>query len=281
MSTQAEIPSGNGGRPTFLLGTHQPGWLETAGVPLFVSDRRLRKRKTLPRAAAPWALDSGGFTELKDYGTWTVSPEDYVARVRRYRDQVGRMTWCAPQDWMCEPIVIAGGWMNGQFFVGTHLSVIEHQRRTVDNFRELRELAPDLPFAPVVQGFTKDEYLACVDLYEAAGVDLADHPLVGLGSVCRRQGTAEAHEIIGSLRERGLTRLHGFGVKKLGLARYGDLLVSADSLAWSFDARRGPIRLDGCTAHKNCANCLRYALIWRAGVVNPAEGQHSHGRGLR
>jgi hypothetical protein len=29
-------------------------------MPLFVCDRRLRGYKTLPRAAAPWALDSGG-----------------------------------------------------------------------------------------------------------------------------------------------------------------------------------------------------------------------------
>ena len=45
----------------FLLGTHQPGWLRTAGVPLLVSDRRL------PAAEVPWALDSGGFTELQKY----------------------------------------------------------------------------------------------------------------------------------------------------------------------------------------------------------------------
>jgi hypothetical protein len=34
----------------FLLGTHQPGWLGRASVPLFVSDRRLRVYKTLPVA---------------------------------------------------------------------------------------------------------------------------------------------------------------------------------------------------------------------------------------
>jgi hypothetical protein len=44
----------------FYLGTHQTGWLAKAGVPLFVSDRRLRKRVTLPRAIADWAEDSGG-----------------------------------------------------------------------------------------------------------------------------------------------------------------------------------------------------------------------------
>ncbi len=66
------------GGALFLLGTHQPGWLGrpeiAAGrVPLFVSDRRLRVYRQLPRAAAPWAADSGGFTELQKYGRWTVT----------------------------------------------------------------------------------------------------------------------------------------------------------------------------------------------------------------
>jgi len=263
-------------RALFLLGSHQPGWLATAGVPLFISDRRLRVFKTLPRAAAPWSLDSGGFTELQQFGAWTTSPHDYVARVRRYRDQIGRLMWAAPQDWMCEPAVIAGGRMGPLTFAGTGLSVAEHQRRTVDNFMQLRQLAPDLPFVPVIQGYTLTEYLACVDMYDAAGVDLAAYPVVGLGSVCRRQGTAEAHEIIAALHQRGITRLHGFGVKTLGLARYGHLLRSADSLAWSLDARRERKPLPGCTRHKNCANCLRYALRWRAGVIGTLPGTTGH-----
>ena len=62
----------------FLLGTHQPGWLTRAGVPLMVSDRRLRAYKRLPESSAPWALDSGGFTELQQYGRWTVTAADYA-----------------------------------------------------------------------------------------------------------------------------------------------------------------------------------------------------------
>jgi hypothetical protein len=260
----------------FLLGTHQPGWLGRAGVPLFVSDRRLRVYRHLPRAAGSWALDSGGFTELQQYGEWTVTPAGYAARVRRYRDQIGALMWAAPQDWMCEPIVIAGGQAGRLTFAGTGLTVAEHQQRTITSLLELRDLAPDLWWLPVLQGYTTAEYLACADLYTAAGIDLATEPLVGLGSVCRRQATTEAHQIITALHARGITRLHGFGVKILGLRRYGHLLASADSLAWSEDARRKKRPMPGCPAHqpscpprcrahhKNCANCLRYALAWRA-----------------
>ena len=47
-------PGANTGCPVFFLGTHQPGWLTTAPVPPFISDRRLRCYKTLPRAQRPW-----------------------------------------------------------------------------------------------------------------------------------------------------------------------------------------------------------------------------------
>ncbi|MFQ6226667.1 hypothetical protein [Nocardia sp. NPDC002869] len=242
-------------RMRFYLGAHHPGWLAKAGVPLFVSDRTLRSYKTLPRAIAPWALDSGGFTELSTHGTWSAgpSPREYVARVRRYATEVGHLQWAAPQDWMCEPFITAK----------TGLSVAAHQRRTVDNYRELRDLAPDQVFAPVLQGWELSDYLRCADLYAAAGVDLAGAPVVGVGSVCRRQGTRAAANIVSALTERipGV-RLHGFGIKTTGLRDYGQLLASADSMAWSYHARRRP-PLPGHTSHKNCANCLPYALGWR------------------
>jgi hypothetical protein len=257
---------------TFLLGTHQPGWLGHARVPLFVCDTRLRVYKTLPQAAAPWALDSGGFMMLKKHGRWTITPAEYVARVRRYRDDIGRLMWCAPQDWMCEPQIICGGRVGPDYYVGTHLSVQEHQHRTIDNLAQLREMAPDLPFIPVLQGYTLPEYERCADLYAAAGIDLTAEPLVGLGSVCRRQATREVHTIVTALHARGITRLHGFGVKTLGLARYGHLLTSADSLAWSLDARRLRRPSPWCTGHrtaKNCASCLPYALAWRTRNILP------------
>jgi hypothetical protein len=260
----------------FFLGSHQPGWLAKAGVPLFISDRRLKVYKTLPVAIAPWAADSGGFTELQQYGRWTVTPADYVARLRRYRDEVGRLLWAAPQDWMCEPAVISGGRMGPLTFAGTGLSVVEHQRRTVLNFVQLRDLAPDLPVIPVVQGWEPDDYLRCADMYwTLARIDLTGFPLVGLGSVCRRQGTACAGQIITRLHTAGITRLHGFGFKTQGLAEHGRTLASADSMAWSFDARARAKTLPGHLArHKNCANCLPYALQWRTRVLTAATDAH-------
>jgi hypothetical protein len=233
----------------FMLGTHHPGWLGRLTTPLFVSHRRLRKYKTLPRAQGTWALDSGGFTELSMHGRWVTTLVEYVEAVARYRDGVGGMLWAAPQDWMCEPVMLAK----------TGLTVREHQELTVTNSLNLVSVAPGLPFIPVLQGWAIDDYLTCLDLYRQAGVDLIDGRLVGVGSVCRRQATTEIADLIGELSDAGV-RMHGFGMKLAGLRHSGHLLDSADSMAWSFQARKS-LPLPG-HKHKNCANCIDYAVAW-------------------
>jgi hypothetical protein len=245
---------------TFYLGTHHPGWLKRLSIPLFISHRRLMGYRTLPVARGSWALDSGAFSDLAQYGRWTLAPEQYVAAVRRYRDEIGKLVWAAPQDWMCEPSIVAK----------TGLSVSEHQRQTVENFLLLRAMAPDLPFIPVVQGWDLADYLRCLEMYAKAGIDLTAEPLVGLGSVCRRQATKEVGDIVTALAGLGL-RLHGFGVKASGLARYGQHLASADSMAWSFRGRRVSrcchVRTEDRPVPVSEANCLHYALDWRRQVI--------------
>lgn len=236
----------------FWLGTHETAWLGRTDVGLMVSHRRLAVRKTLPRSLGPWVLDSGGFSELSLFGEWRTTSPQYVAAVRRYAAEIGQLTWAAPQDWMCEPVMLSR----------TGLSVAEHQHRTIVSVLELRQRAPALPWIPVLQGWTVRDYLAHADAYAAAGIDLESEAIVGLGSVCRRQGTSLPAQIAQALPT---LRLHGFGVKTTGLARYGGLLTSADSLAWSFRARRSP-PLAGCT-HGSCANCLTFALQWRERVL--------------
>lgn len=248
----------------FYLGIHHPNWLRTVPVPVFVSHVALsRYKRTLPRrpTGAVWALDSGAFSELGRHGRWVTTPAEYVAAVRRYRDGIGGLEWAAPMDWMCEPFMVAK----------TGLSVREHQTRTVASILELRALGPDLPFAPVVQGWDLRSYRECVGMYADAGVDLAAEPVVGLGSVCRRQGTGEIGQIVTALADEFGLRLHGFGVKMQGVAQYGAALASSDSMAWSFDGRHTPGCSQGRTV-KTEANCLHYALEWRERLlasVNP------------
>lgn len=245
----------------FYLGTHMPHWLERVDIPLFVSHRRLRDRRTLPVARTGWALDSGGFTELSMYGGWVTDRTDYIRAVQRYTDEIGRLEWAAPQDWMCEPWIIAK----------TGLSVAEHQARTVANYLALRDEAPHLPFVPVLQGWTLADYRRHVEAYDRAGVDLTAERVVGVGSVCRRQATAEIDYLVSSLTADGL-HLHGFGVKTSGLRSYGSLLASADSMAWSFGGRKVRPPTCGSTTHASEANCLSFALAWRRRALNGMTG---------
>jgi hypothetical protein len=238
----------------FWLGVHRPNWLARDGVPLFISRTVLEKRARMPEARVPWALDSGGFTALsRPPYRWALGPEDYLERIAFFAT-AGRLEWAAPQDWMCEPWIVEN----------TGLSVREHQERTVENYLTLRGRGV-VPIIPVLQGWSYEDYEVCMDLYAQAGVDLHAEPLVGLGSVCRRQNTDEIGWLVQSLALTGL-RLHGFGVKRTGLERYGHYLASADSMAWSFRARRSP-PLPGHT-HMNCANCHEYALLWAAGAIS-------------
>lgn len=229
----------------------------TWGVPVMVSHGRLRTRKRLPRATAPWVCDSRGFTELSSNGRWTIPARQYATALRRYAQEVGQLVWASPQDWMCEPFIVRK----------TGLTVTEHLARTVESVHQMRALlAGQVHIIPVLQGYVLLDYLRCVDLYAAHGIDLRAEPVVGLGSVCRRQATDEIHTIVSVLSAMDI-KLHGFGVKTAAIEAVGPLLESADSEAWSYGARR---RIVHC-AHglvRWAANCRLCALDWRDDVLS-------------
>jgi hypothetical protein len=239
----------------FYLGTHLEAWLARVDVPLFVSYRKLGPRKTLPAARTRWALDSGGFSELLMFGEYRTSEDAYADNVARIAEQVGHLDWAVAQDWVSTPEMTAK----------TGLTLDEHQHRTIESVCRLRARL-SVPIAPVLHGQTTAGFVAHAAMYEAAGIDLVAEPVVAVGSLAIRNGSSLADETIRTLAGAGL-RLHGLGVKTSGLARYHGALASADSMAWSYAARRAP-RLPGCTGHKNCQNCLRYALEWRTRILD-------------
>jgi hypothetical protein len=253
------------GRPekecVFLLGG-PPHWAVDSAVPLMISANALARYRPgsprFPSARCPWALDSGGFTHVLQHGAYLEGPDEYGGMVYRLMDELGTPPlFCSPQDWMTEPQITAR----------TGFTVEQHQAFTVDSLLYLRAEFPHAPWMPVLQGQSLGDYLAHCRMYERAGVELAAEPRVGVGSVCRRQGTLQTGQILRELAGRGLA-LHGFGVKVDGLRRYGHLLASADNLAWSYGARRWRERLAGCDHRAaDCRTCRRYALAWRERVV--------------
>ena len=234
-----EDPHARGPEPVeeceFMLGSHRPNWLHSGrrarrpAGPLFVSARQLRERRksAYPACDVRFCVDSGGFTELRKYGGWKTTPEQYAAEVVALAEQTGTLDWAAIQDWMVEDDALQA----------TGRSLEDHQRLSVESFLRLRELAPAIRWLPVLQGQTVNDYLVHLEMYRRAGVHLETMGRVGVGSVCRRQSGREIAELLGTLAARGL-RLHGFGVKTAGLEMAAQFLASSDSLAWSLGARK-------------------------------------------
>jgi hypothetical protein len=155
---------------------------------------------------------------------------------------------------MCEP----------EMLKKTGLTVIEHQRRTIDSVLELRALGA--PVVPVLQGWSVGEYRDHVEQYDRAGIDLRSEHIVPVGTMCRRQNTTMSQVLMRELAHDGI-KLHGLGFKATGLRAVADILVSSDSMAWSYHARREPPRPECRGKHINCANCLPFALEWRAELL--------------
>lgn len=114
------------------------------------------------------------------------------------------------------------------------------ERLTIERYDAIRAaLDPSLPLMPVLQGALPEHY---VDHLRTYGDRLTFGMWVGVGSVCKRNGYP--HEIAAVLRaikaDSPDLRLHGFGCKLTALssAEVRAALHSADSLAWSYAARK-------------------------------------------
>ncbi len=173
-------------------------------------------------------MDSGAFMELKLHGRYRDSVAEYAAQIRRWA-RCGTLVAAVAQDYMCEPFMLER----------TGLTVAEHQRLTIERYDALLAEQTGTYVLPVLQGYTPAEY---VDHIRQYGSRLAAGAWVGVGSVCKRNGDPGAiRDVLYSIsRMRPDLRLHGFGVKRtalsLGIVR--DYLYSADSMAWSFAARK-------------------------------------------
>ncbi|MFJ1757619.1 hypothetical protein [Kitasatospora sp. NPDC088134] len=247
---------------TFYLGV-PPSWAPRSSVPVMLSANALMNYRLggerSPVARSRYAVDSGGFSQVGKHGDYLLDPDAWGGMVYRIMDRFGAPPdFVSVQDFMTEPQIIARtGW-----------TLELHQEFTVDSYLYLTREFEHAPWLPVLQGQKVEDYLTHCAMYAAAGVDLAELPLVGVGSVCRRQGTRETGHILAALAGRSL-KLHGFGIKADCLRKYGHLLASADTLAWSSGARHRQERLAGYSHRAaDCRNCMRYALHWREGVVD-------------
>jgi hypothetical protein len=231
-------------RPLFFTGMHRPskaGQLERCMVSLNVLEGR---RSGF--AVNDWILDSGAFTRLAT-GRGHAPVAEYAEAVNRW-GRCGNLLAAVAQDYMCEPAILEV----------TGLTVADHQRLTLDRYDELLPLTSPY-ILPVLQGFEPSEYVAHLAAY---GNRLGDGQWVGVGSICKRNGTPAS--IVAVLRaiknERPDLQLHAFGIKKTALKveAVNNLIYSCDSMAWSYNARK----------NNRDANAVEEAVRYANAVAN-------------
>lgn len=212
----------------FFVGIHQPnlvgkGEFESA----FVSVNVLRNRKShFP--CKDWIMDSGAFSTILKHGYYPDSPAVYAEQIRRFKD-CGNLLAAVSQDYMCEADMLKR----------TGLTVADHQRLTIERYDALLAEDTGVYIMPVLQGYSPAEYVSHIRQY---GDRLKHGMWVGVGSVCKRNRNPFAiWRVLDAIKaERPDLLLHGFGLKKTSLKDpiIRGMLHSADSMAWSFAARR-------------------------------------------
>ncbi len=211
---------------TFFTGIHQPSDAKHIN-PAFISVGRLRNRKS-DFQVGDWIMDSQAFRTIEMHGGYPQPVEEYAAHVRRWK-QCGNLLAAVTQDYMCEPFMLAK----------TGLTIADHQRLTIERYDALLRCDTGCYIMPVLQGYDPDDYVSHIRQY---GDRLARGAWVGVGSVCKRNSSPclILDVLIAIKTERPDLRLHGFGLKTTALNQgtIRALLESADSMAWSFAARR-------------------------------------------
>lgn len=225
---------------TFFTGLHQPSdaqHFETS----FISVNRLWKRKG-PFKVKRWIMDSGAFMELFIHGEYRNPVTAYANEIFRWKAN-GELLAAVSQDYMCEKFILDK----------TGLTVADHQRLTIERYDELLRCDTGVYIMPVLQGYEPKDYVTHLRQY---GTRLAHGAWVGVGSVCKRNGDIGAIEsvLLAIKHVRPDLRLHGFGLKTTALSSglVNQLLETADSMAWSFNARK----------NGRNANCWREAKKW-------------------
>ena len=223
----------------FYVGIHHPDKAQHLER-CCVSANRLASRQ-VRFGPNEWLLDSGAFTKIAAHGCYTDwDLTEYLITISNFF-MCGQLQAAVTQDLMCEPAMLKR----------TGLTIADHQRVTIERFLALREglrrqnvvcgdqRCSDVYLMPVLQGYELDDYVSHVRQY---GELLAPGAWVGVGSVCKRnRKPADVEAVLRAIKgERPDLRLHGFGVKLTALQSPGvrELLHSADSMAWSFAARK-------------------------------------------
>lgn len=161
-------------------------------------------------------LDSGAFSLINKYGDYPYDYRRYIAFAKRLKPD-----YIAIMDYPCEP--------NSKI----DLPIKERIDKTIENAIKLMDLAPNLNWVMVIQGWDVNNYLYCLDKIKEHGLLT---PLTAIGSVCVRKKLKEVRDIIVTIRRETPKRikLHCFGLNLRFVRDYTifNSIYSFDSHAW-------------------------------------------------
>jgi len=245
----------------FFVGIHQPCDAHKVDA-AFISVSRLENRIS-GFLVGDWIMDSKGFSEVAGHGRYRMSVQEHAAQIRRWSKN-GNLMAAIAQDWMCEDPVLkrvlieegkldpppgfdfgdAQAWkklgdLPWAYEGQREDQILEHQRRTIERYDALMTCdVGGVYIMPVLQGYAPEDYVRHIRMY---GDRLKPGMWVGVGSVCKRNSNPETvADVLAAIKaERPDLLLHGFGVKTtaLGDVEVRDMLHTADSMAWSYNAR--------------------------------------------
>jgi hypothetical protein len=168
-------------------------------------------------------IDSGGFTAAKRWGRYPWTPAQYADWIAEESRDV-QLDFCATMDYACEKTV-------NRSILTTNKERIEE---SIQNELACRQVAPDLPWLPVLQGDNLAEREFDLSLRRRLG--LIPATFAGLGSICGR-GVVGARQVIKFYRHQlpGV-KYHAFGlhVQALDDDEVFMAVRSWDSYSWNW-----------------------------------------------
>lgn len=202
-------------------------------------------------------IDCGGFTAAKRWGKYPWTFQQYIDWIYEESRDV-KLDFCAIMDYACEPGVNRS----------TYQTNIDRINQTIKNEASLIDLAPDLPWLPVLQGNTLKE--RAYDLNRRRELGQLPDSYAGIGSVCGRGAVGAIEAVRFYRRQLPGVEYHGFGMHIQALDR-DDVYFSIkswDSYSWNWgrgvkDKDRPPeyYRQPGETYTQHTFNLAR--LYWQ------------------
>lgn len=220
---------------------HFPAWVPerdfylVSAASLWWSSRHKFVKRSYPSPRTRMFLDSGGFSFFATKGDYPFSPDDYLQLVEHPYYGYQPLLW-ASLDYPCEPDTCR----EEPHKLRSNLDRIT---ATIDYLDYFTRRATWPGMVPVVQGFTLDERLHCLEQMACKGLT---KPFMAIGSLCAQKSIKEIDKIVVAValaaQKMGLNVVwHLLGVKTSYLESNPigyPFVFSFDTAAWGL-GRKG------------------------------------------